>query len=331
MKTALIEATVLVALLALTGAAAEDYDPLILTDRVAAETLDLAVQDEARQREIPLRVYLPIGKEAAPLVLFSHGLGGTCKGNAYLGNHWSARGYVVVFLQHLGSDDSVWRDVPQAKRMAAMRQAVSAKNFLLRVQDVQSVLNQLEVWNKEESHSLLGRLDMAHIGMSGHSFGAATTQSVSGQSAGFVGQRFTDQRIDAAIAFSPNSPRRGDLAAAFGSVKVPWMLMTGTKDTGFISNATVASRLNVYPSLPTTIDKYEVVLHDAEHSAFGDRALPGDRETRNPNHHRVILALSTAFWDAYLNEDRAALQWLRAGGPPSVLEDQDRWQSAPGQ
>jgi hypothetical protein len=41
-----------------------------------------------------------------------------------------------------------------------------------------------------------------------------------------------------------------------------------------------------------------LVLHNAEHSVFTDRPLPGEREPRNPNHHRVILALSTAFWDA---------------------------------
>ena len=33
-------------------------------------------------------------------------------------------------------------------------------------------------------------------------------------------------------------------------------------------------------------------------SALGDRALPGESGQRNPNHHRAILALSTAIWDA---------------------------------
>jgi hypothetical protein len=72
------------------------------------------------------------------------------------------------------------------------------------------------------------------------------------------------------------------------------------------------------------------VLHNAEHSVFTDRPLPGDHEPRNPNHHRVILALSTAFWDAYLRKDAAALAWLNGSGPRSVMESDDRWQlSAP--
>ncbi len=305
---------------------AEEHDPLTPGTIAGARTSDLTVRDELRSRDIPLRVYLPAASGPAPVVLFSHGLGGTRKGCAYLGEHWSARGYVVVFMQHLGSDDSVWKDEPLTSRMAAMKGAASLQNLLLRVQDVPAVLDQLDAWNKQERHPLAGRLDLTRVGMSGHSFGAVTTQAVSGQSAAFGGQRYTEKRIRAAIAFSPGSPRRGDPATAFGSVGIPWMLMTGTKDTAPIGNADVASRLNVYPHLPTTIDKYELVLHNAEHSAFTDRALPGDREKRNPNHHRAILALSTAFWDAYLREDTAARAWLHGAAARSVLEPEDRWQ-----
>jgi hypothetical protein len=53
--------------------------------------------------------------------------------------------------------------------------------------------------------------------------------------------------------------------------------------------------------------------------------LPGDHEPRNPNHHRVILALSTAFWDAYLKGDREALAWLNGDLPRTVMEPADEW------
>jgi hypothetical protein len=110
-------------------------------------------------------------------------------------------------------------------------------------------------------------------------------------------------------------------------VKIPWLLMTGTKDVAPIGNASVKSRLAVYPNLKSA-PKYEVVLHNAEHSVFTDRALPGDKQQRNPNHHRVILALSTAFWDAYLRDDAAALTWLNSDSPRSVMETEDQWQFA---
>ena len=49
-------------------------------------------------------------------------------------------------------------------------------------------------------------------------------------------------------------------------------------------------------------------------------------EQRNPNHHRAILAVTTAFWDAYLREDAEAKKWLDGEGVRGVLEKDDRWQ-----
>ena len=89
----------------------------------------------------------------------------------------------------------------------------------------------------------------------------------------------------------------------------------------------MASRLTVYPNLKLA-PKYEVVLNNAEHSVFIDRALPDDKEPRNPNHPRVILALSTAFWDAYLRDDAAARAWLNSNSPRAVMEAEDQWQFA---
>ncbi|MGA2280070.1 MAG: dienelactone hydrolase [Verrucomicrobiota bacterium] len=306
-------------------ACAGNYDPLAVDPAFHPPHVDLTVHDAARNRDLPVRVYLPTNTAPAPVILFSHGLGGTRTGSTFLGEHWAARGYVAVFLQHPGSDDSVWKNEPLGQRMPAMNQAASVDNFLLRVHDVTAVLNQLEIWNTAKTNQLAGRLDLKKVGMSGHSFGAVTTEAVSGESLPVEGQSFTDPRIRAAIAFSPSSPKTGSAAKAFGAVKIPWMLMTGTRDVAPIGDQDVASRLAVYPALHSA-PKYEVVLYNAEHSVFTDRALPGDREPRNPNHHRVILALSTAFWDAYLRGDASALAWLNGPGPRSVMEPDDQWQ-----
>ncbi len=309
-----------------TLAAEPGYDPLALSSLSPPETLDFAVDDKEREREIPLRIYFPADRTPAPVVLFSHGLGGSREGNAYMGRHWAGRGYVVVFLQHPGSDTSVWQNVPLSERMAALKQAASLRNFLLRVQDVASVLDQLVDWNQIEGHGLAGRIDLKQVGMSGHSFGAVTTQAVSGQGILLGRPTYTDSRIQAAIAFSPSTPRLGSANRAFGAVLIPWMLMTGTRDLAVIGKADLESRLAVYPALPPG-GKYELVLDRAKHSAFTERVLPGDTETRNPNHHRVILALSTAFWDAWLRQDAGARAWLDGDGPRSVLEKKDRWQT----
>ncbi len=299
------------------------YNPLE-TKLGKREYKDLVVKDEKRSREISIRVYLPTEKKPAAVVLFSHGLGGNREGSAYLGPHWASRGYVVVFLQHPGSDDSIWKDKKVSERMAAMKSAANAQNLLLRVADVPAVLNQLETWNKESGHLLAGRLDTKRIGMSGHSFGAVTTQAVSGQSQP-VGRGFADTRIQAAVVMSPSTPRVGNAKKAFADVKMPWMLLTGTNDTSPIAGTDVQSRLDVFPALPAG-GKYELVLNKAEHSAFTDRALPGETEKRNPNHHKAILAVTTAFWDAYLHDDAEAKKWLESTEVRKVLEKDDKWQ-----
>ncbi|QJR16692.1 alpha/beta hydrolase family protein [Usitatibacter palustris] len=298
------------------------YDPLAVAAGSASVPLELTVTYS--DRTIPLRVYVPADTRPAPVVLFSHGLGGSREGNAFMGEHWAHRGYVAVFLQHPGSDSAVWKDVPRAQAMAAMKRAGNARNFMLRIEDVHATLDQLERWNVETGSPLRGRLELARVGMSGHSFGALTTQAVAGQSMPKA-VKALDGRIRAVIVCSPSAPRRGETAKAFDGVAIPWLLMTGTHDTALIGDIPLSSRYAVYPALPPG-GKYELVLDGAEHSAFTDRALPGDKEARNPNHHRAILALSTAFWDAYLLGDRAARAWLDGASVRGVLEPKDRWQ-----
>ncbi len=310
------------------SAQAAPYDPLLVDQNFKPKTLELTVHDNARSREIPIRVYLPERTTTSPVALFSHGLGGSRQGNAFLGEHWAARGYVAVFVQHPGSDTSVWQDKPKEERLDAMRGAISLENFKARVEDIHAVLDALSSWNKDKAQPLFGKLDLDAIGMSGHSFGAVTTEAVSGEHFPLTGTRFTDPRIKAAIAFSPSAPRHGDAGSAFGDVKIPWLLMTGTKDVvPALGRTDLQSRMAVYPALHGA-PKYQVVLNKAEHSAFTDRALPGDHEPRNSNHHRVMLALTTAFWDAYLRHDPAATEWLNGAGPRSILEKDDDWQLA---
>jgi predicted dienelactone hydrolase len=301
------------------------YDPLDASGTADIAFVERTIRDTGRQRDLPVRVYLPAGDRAGPVVLFSHGLGGARTNNAFLGLHWASRGYVSVFMQHPGSDEAVWQAERPLRRLAAMRRAANAENFMLRVGDVGAVLDALERWAANDEDEVGRRLDLTRVGMSGHSFGAVTTQAVGGQSAMGGRLSYADPRIDAAIAFSPSAPRMGDSAQAFSGVSIPWLLMTGTKDVAPIGDADLAARLAVFPALPAG-SKYELVLDGAEHSAFSDRALPGDTEQRNPNHHRVMLALSTAFWDAHLQDDDRARAWLDGDGARGVLAPGDRWQ-----
>mgnify|MGYP000256497934 CR=1 FL=1 len=263
------------------------YDPLLLSALQPADPLDLTVTDASRARDIPIRVYLPAVTNPAPVVLFSHGLGGNRQGCAYLGRHWAARGYVVVFLQHPGSDDGVWRGQPRREINRAMRDAASGANFLLRVKDVPAVLDRLARWQVAANHPLAGRLDLKRVGMSGHSFGAITTQAVSGQSAPGGGQPFTDRRIKAAIAFSPSEPRVGSPAQAFGQVAIPWLLMTGTKDVARLAGAAIGA-VAIWPEAPDNVAlDEEFGDRDAVNAAFASADLVVEIDVRN---QRIVNA-----------------------------------------
>ncbi|GEM_PF-152800 len=286
--------------------------------------LEVTVLDSPRKRDIPILVYYPESKTPLPAVLLSHGLGGTRNTSAYLAEHWAKRGYVVVALQHPGSDDSVWKNTPILRRMAAMKKAASSENMELRTGDVSAALDQLEKWNQQSDHKLFQRMDLQRIGMSGHSFGAVTTQAVAGQR--YWGTaKYTDKRIKAALPMSPSIPAIGSATQAFSEIKLPWMCMTGTDDNSPIGKSSAEDRKLVYTNLPKD-DKYQLVMYEALHSAFTENQLPGDRQKKNPNHHKVIKSLSTAFWDTYLKADPRAKKWLQGSGPKKLLEKNDLWE-----
>ncbi|MEI6177330.1 MAG: dienelactone hydrolase [Verrucomicrobiota bacterium] len=298
------------------------YDPLKVTNvDIVSKTFD--VRDAVRDRSLPVRVYLPDATEPAPVILFSHGLGGSRDNNSYLGNHWAKRGYIVVFIQHPGSDEAVWKEKKTGQRMGAMKQAASVENFISRNKDIPIVIDALSAWNSDKTNPLHDRFDLKHIGMSGHSFGAVTTQSVAGQSAAGGRVSFTEPRLSAAVMMSPSPPARGDPAMAFGSIKIPCLLMTGTLDDSQIGNSQAADRLKVFPNL-TGAPAWQVVFDKATHMSFGERDMKGNSETGN-RYHKPILALTTAFWDAQLRGDKAAKAWLNGSGARSVLDPKDQW------
>ena len=229
-------------------------------------------------------------------------------------------------MQHAGSDASVWKNAKLGERRKRLVAAASGKSLNDRVADVVATLDQLERWNQDHA-KFKARFDLDKVGMSGHSFGAVTSQAVSGQSYGPLGQRSTDKRIRCAMPLSPSPPSYGSADHAFGEVAIPWLLMTGTDDQNPIGRGTAEDRRKVFEGLPSKNMFHELVLYDAQHSAFGDASRLRSRG-RNPNHHKAIKAISTAFWDTWLKGDSAAKAWLSDSQQVrAVLEPKDVWQS----
>ncbi|HEY0553536.1 MAG TPA: hypothetical protein VGG20_04675 [Thermoanaerobaculia bacterium] len=278
----------------------------------------LSWQDTARDRPVPVKIYSPAtGKGPFPVIVFSHGLGGSREGYEYLGRQWASQGYVAVHVEHLGSDTAAFKK--GGRILKELREAAAdPANALARPLDVRFVLDQLEKVNRGGS-PLAHRLDLDRIGMAGHSFGAWTTLAVAGQAIGRLGSS-ADPRIKAAIAMSAPAPRRREsLDRAYAGIHIPILHMTGTRDDSPLGETSAAERRLAYDHIQGA-DQYLVTFQGGDHMIFSGRLLGdrGDRE-KDPLFHSLILQSTTAFWDAYLKGDTAAKAWLAQGGYAAVL------------
>ena len=292
-----------------------------------AEVVDVRWTDAARQRELPLRVRLPAAAGARGAILFSHGLGGSVESGRQWGEHWASYGFIVIHLQHPGSDETVWQGAANPAR--AMRAAAGARQLLDRVNDVKFVLDEL-ARRTSTGDPLASRVDLGRIGVSGHSFGAITTQAIAGQRFGSAGGGISvaHERPRAFIAFSPSArtpsdARNADRGEQFGAITRPFFSVTGTRDTAALAlDVAPAQRLVPFEAMPAP-DKYLLNLDGADHMVFNGGSRPrgvgsnGDRSSieNDAPYTRLTQATTTAFWLAYLDGDAAARQWLqRAAG-----------------
>ena len=276
--------------------------------------------DTKRDRKVPVKIYYPKGPGPFPIIIFSHGLGGSREGYEYLGQHWASYGYVSVHLQHIGSDRAVWEGVQPAEIMQKMRDAaMNLDNAANRPKDVSFAIDQLEKMNREDSN-FKGRLDLTRIGVGGHSFGAFTALAIAGQT--FGGERgnvsFVDPRVKAVIAMSaPVTPNQARVESAFDRVKVPCFHMTGTRDSSPIGETRPEDRRIPFDRCHTS-DQYLVIFKDGDHMVFSGRGgmRGGEKDALYQSYIRVS---SVAFWDAYLKEDAKAKKWLTGNGFQATL------------
>lgn len=273
--------------------------------------LDLV--DAARNREVPVMLYLPEQRAPAPVVVFSHGLGGTRDGYRYLGRHWASRGYVSIHLQHRGSDIDVLAEAGNPM-LGAMRAAADHENLLARPRDVSFVLDELA-----RDTELSARLDLSRVAVAGHSFGAFTALACGGLNVALPGRdvvRPRDPRVRAVIALSAPATMSGALeAASYASVAVPALHVSGTRDDGPVHRFTAEERRFSFDCTPGP-DQVFVLIEGAHHFTFGDNERwNGEPVVRDPEHHRLLQRATTAFLDAHLGGDGRARAWLHDAMP----------------
>jgi predicted dienelactone hydrolase len=270
-------------------------------------TLDLDWRDEARGRAVPARLYLPDGADAAhpaPLVVFSHGIGGSRRGYSYLGKYWASRGYASLHVQHVGSDRNLWAGNPFGL-VARLHTAAQEREAIDRVHDLRFALDQLL------AGPLALRIDGARVVAAGHSYGANTALLAAGAQVERGGQRldFRDPRVKAAVLISA-PPFYGETnpAAILAGITVPTLHVTATEDViripGYYSDA--RDRVALYEAMPHP-RKALAVFTGGSHSIFTDRAGTGGAAL-NPQVKAATRQLSLAFLRQVFDGEGGALQ-----------------------
>ena len=303
------------------GARAQAYDAPGPYQVVVSEGV---WHDAKRDRDVPYLIRYPDHAPGAlPVVIFSHGLGGSAHGAGYYGDHLASHGFVVVYVQHPGSDVTIWRSVLKPGQpfslenvdTAALAQTVKDPKITInRFMDIYFALNQLAAMNAADG-PLKGRLDLGRVGMSGHSFGAVTTQAMAGQVYP-NGMSMPRTPFKAFLAMSPSGAADGNDARAFAPFDRPFLFMTGTKDDFTIKageTGVAEKRLRPYEAM-TGAPASLMVLTGGDHLVFSGREELGRSLPMDARDHSLIKAASLAFWLAYLKGDDAALHWLRDGG-----------------
>ncbi|BCW89919.1 hypothetical protein sos41_30870 [Alphaproteobacteria bacterium SO-S41] len=320
MKFVIALLTALVALAVPAAAAPYKADP----GPYKVETVLGVWHDDSRDRDVPYKIYYaPDAAGARPVVVFSHGLGGSREGAAYMGEHLASYGYVAVHIQHPGSDEEVWKGLTtRAEIIKALTAATKDLAVIVnRFKDVPFAVDQITAMNAADG-PLKGRLDLTRLGMSGHSFGAVSTLVAAGEKIGRRAQfQFKEPRFKAAIAFSPNKPLGStDFAAIYADMQIPILHFTGTEDMNPLDPDEPASDRQIpFQNIPAK-GQYLIVIQGGDHMLFGAKdRRDGTTKPDDDLDHKLILEAATAFWDAYLMDDPTALAWLRGDGAKSEL------------
>ena len=278
--------------------------------------------DMARGRSVAYRLYRPDAAACpAPVVLFSHGMGGSVDAAPYLGRALAEAGYWGVFIQHQGSDEKVLAGAegPEELREAFAAASSDPQTMANRFEDVSFVIDELERQNAGGG-LFGGAMDLDRVGLAGHSFGARTVLALAGQAVGAVGPAFKDVRIRAGLALSPSGgrgPFEDDPIPPdhFAMVDIPILHVTGTLDAPSFRSDDFDPFIRTLPfqHIPAD-DQYLLVLDGARHDDFSGTGR-GHEEAPETRYTLITAEVALLFFDAYLKGSETAWANLRAKMP----------------
>lgn len=276
------------------------------------------------QRKVPILAHFPTHGGPFPVVVVSHGAGGDWNTHHAQAEHLASHGYVVLCVEHVGSNhERMTQGLQPMQNLKAMTE--DADEVLARPKDVSFALTQAADWNRTHQ-KLRGKLDMQHVGVMGHSFGAFTTMVVCGMRPALdwltprvepgngLGPNLRDPRVRCGVALSPQGVGEPFfIRESFGSLQTPLLGISGSLDRQ--QNGSPAdNRREAFALWPTGANRF-VWLQNARHLDFSDstgterRAIPSPtREDVQP----LVRAATLLFFNAHLKSDPKATSQLTA-------------------
>jgi predicted dienelactone hydrolase len=245
----------------------------------AVSWTDVEWRDAARDRTVPARLYRPAGASgpaaatvAYPLIVFSHGIGGSRTGYSYLARYFALNGIASLHVQHVGSDRSLWAGNPLTL-VARLHGAAQEHEAMQRARDLSFALDRLF------AGPLGAHVDAQRIVAAGHSYGANTAMLAAGARVVRDGRPvdLRDGRLKAVLLLSsPPFYGEADLPSVLRDVRVPSLHVTTTDDViripGYESPA--SDRISVFDAIGGP-RKALAVFAGGSHSVFTDRTGTG--------------------------------------------------------
>ena len=296
---------------------------------VGYQVLDLKYRKGGQEQDLTVAVWYPtasqpksykyggptsgnIAVDAAPLVkggpypllVFSHGYGGSGLGSAFFTERLAARGWIVVAPDHHDSHSAVRIRTGQKKefdRLGLLRHAKEIASssprdrwkYPYRLNEMKLTLERML------NHPSFGKLiDRQRIAVGGHSFGGFTALGLCGTI-----KECHDIRIKAVLLFSTGAGGYLFTEDELRGVRIPSMLFIGEREKDQYRGTKTMSELSDKIWRSMSPPKYFLEVKEANHFSFNNRFMDNRRArllSGTEEQYEVIRRYSITFLEKHV-------------------------------